>query len=248
MRVRDRTWKPVNGLAAGLLASAVWLAYATGAESSETLTGLVFSSNEVSLEGAVVSLEGIGSVTTDAAGRFAFHGVPPGNYRLTVSKQGFPDDKRLILVQTRHLNRVRVVLRGAAPLPSTPTAISVPVIHQGSAVLVRGRVNENVETVFLVDTGATYCVLTKATADRLAVSSSPASTIVKLNTASGTIEAPLILIDLIQVGGAEVRSVEAVVHDLPGFSSAIGGLLGLSFLNHFKVEINPGERVMLLSR
>ena len=248
MRGSAGTWSPATAFAVGLLALTICLGPAPVAESSETLTGLVFSNNEVSLEGAMVTLEGVGSVSTDSAGRFSFRDVPPGNYRMTVSKVGFPEDKRLINVQPGRLNRVRVVLAGAAPLPSTPTAISVPVIQQGSAILVRGRVNEKVETIFLVDTGATYCLLTKATADRLALSSSPASTIVKLNTASGTIEAPLILIDLIQVGGAEVRSVEAVVHDLPGAPSAIGGLLGLSFLNQFKVEINPGERVMLLSR
>jgi hypothetical protein len=55
-------------LVAGLLVSALCLIHATGAEASETLTGLVLSSNRVLLEGAVVALEGIGSVTSDAAG------------------------------------------------------------------------------------------------------------------------------------------------------------------------------------
>ncbi len=248
MRVRDRTWKPVIGLAAGLLASAVWLASATGAESSETLTGLVLSSNRVLLEGAVVSLEGIGSVTTDAAGRFAFHGVQPGNYRLTVSKQGFPDYKRLILVQAGRLNNVWVVMAGAAPRPSMPTAIGVPIVQQGGGIFVRGRVNEQVETSLLVDTGATLCVLTKATADRLGLTSTPLARIVTVHTASGTIEAPLVQVDLIQVGGAEVRSVDAIIHDVPGFPSEVGGILGLSFLKRFTVEIDQEEGVMLLSR
>ena len=235
-------------LAAGLLVSALCLIHATRAEASETLTGLVFSSNRVLLEGAVVALEGIGSVTSDAAGRFAFRDVSPGNYRLTVSKQGFPDDKRLILVQAGRLNRVWVVMADPAARASAPTAVGVPIIQQGGGIYVRGQVNGQGETLFLVDTGATYCVLTKVAADRLGLASSPVSTIVKIGTASGTIEAPLITIDLIQIGGAEARSVEAVIHDMPEFPSAVAGLLGLSFLNRFKVEIDREEGVMLLTK
>jgi clan AA aspartic protease (TIGR02281 family) len=235
-------------LAAGLLVSALCLIHATGADASETLTGLVLSSNRVLLEGAVVALEGIGSVTSDAAGRFAFRDVSPGNYRLTVSKQGFPDDKRLILVQAGRLNRVWVVMAGPAARASTPTAVGIPIIQQGGGIYVRGQVNGQGETLFLVDTGATYCVLTKVAADRLGLASSPVSTMVKLTTASGTIEAPLITVDLIQIGGAEARSVEAVIHDMPKFPSAVAGLLGLSFLNQFKVEIDREEGVMLLTK
>jgi len=235
-------------LVAGLLASMACLGRGVGAESGVTLVGKVMSSNEVSLEGAVVALEGIGSVTSDAAGRFAFRDVSPGNYRLTVSKQGFPDDKRLILVQAGRLNRVWVVMAGPAARASTPTAIGVPIIQQGGGIYVRGQVNGQGETLFLVDTGATYCVLTKVAADRLGLASSPVLTMVKLTTASGTIEAPLITVDLIQIGGAEARSVEAVIHDMPEFPSAVAGLLGLSFLNQFKVEIDREEGVMLLTK
>jgi len=248
VRGRAPAGRPAVALAAGLLVSALCLIHATGAEASETLTGLVLSSNTVLLEGAVVALEGIGSVTSDAAGRFAFRDVSPGNYRLTVSKQGFPDDKRLILVQAGRLNTVRVVMAGPAARASTPTAIGVPIIQQSGGIYVWGQVNERVKTLFLVDTGATLCVLTKATADRLGLASSPVSTIVKIRTASGAIEALLIMVDLIQVGGAEARSVDAVIHDLPGSPPAVGGILGLSFLNQFKVEIDPEEGVMLLTR
>jgi len=248
MRRWSSSIRPAVALAAGLLLSALCLIHATGAESNETLTGLVFSSNRVLLEGAVVTLEGIGSATTDAAGRFTFRDVPPGNYRMTVTKQGFPDDKRQVLVQAGRLNKVWAVMAGPAARPSAPTAVGVPIIQQAGAIFVRGQVNEQAETLFLVDTGATYCVLTKAAADRLGLTASPVLTMVKLTTASGIIEAPLITVDLIQIGGAEARSVEAVIHDMPEFPSAIAGLLGLSFLGQFKVEIDREEGVMLLTK
>lgn len=248
MRRHARTWQTALTLTAGLLASAICLGLATGAESSETLTGLVLSSNRVMLGGAVVSLEGFGSVTTDAAGRFAFPNVPPGNYRMTVSKPGFPDDKRLIIVQAGRLNKVWIVLAGAAPRAPTATAVGVPIVRRGDAIFVHGRVNEQVETLFLVDTGATLCVLTKATADRLGLTASPVSTLVTVQSASGSFKAPLIQVDLIQIGDAEVRSVDAIIHDVPNLPPAVDGLLGMSFLNQFKVEIDQEEGVMLLSR
>lgn len=248
MRGRAFAGRPAVALAAGLLVSALCLIHATGAEASETLTGLVLSSNRVLLEGAVVALEGFGSVHTDAKGQFTFPDVPSGNYRLTVSKQGFPDEKRLIRVQDGRPNRAVIFLAGTAPPSPQGTIFVVPIVHLGSSIFVRVRVNEQVETLFLVDTGATLCVLTKAAADRLALTPSLLSTTVKLVTASGSIEVPLIQVDLIQVGGAEARGVGAVIHDLSGFPPTVGGILGLSFLNQFKVVIASEEGVMLLSR
>jgi len=248
--VRRRAWtrRPALILAAGLFAVTTGPGREARAESSGILAGLVMSSNEAAVEGAVVSLEGIGSVTSDAAGGFVFRDVPTGNYRLTVSKQGFPHETRLILVQAGRLNKVRIALAGAAPIPPPQAPIGVPIVRQGSAILVRGRVNDQVETLFLVDTGATLCVLTRVTAERLGLTSSPVSSVVTVHTASGSIEAPLILLDLIQVGAAEARSVEAILHDVPGFPSEVGGILGLSFLKRFTVEIDPARGVMVLSR
>lgn len=248
MRPHHRTWRPALTVAATLLASAMGLGPAASAQANETVTGVVVSRDQVRLEGARVTLEGIGSVRTDAAGRFAFRDVSPGYYRLTVSKEGFPDEVRLISVQAAGVNKVRIVLAGAVSSPSPPSAIAVPIVQEGSTILVQGRLNHQVETFFLVDTGATLCVLTKATADRLGLTSSSGETVVTVNTASGSIEAPLIQVDLIQVGEAEARSVGAIIHDLPSLPSTVGAVLGLSFLNRFKVEIDAVERVMLLSR
>jgi predicted aspartyl protease len=91
-------------------------------------------------------------------------------------------------------------------------------------------------------------VLTRDTAKRLGFSPGAPATPIIVHTASGPIEAPLILVDVIQVGGAEARGVGAIIHDVPGLSPDIGGLLGLSFLNRFTVEIDPVRGTMQLSR
>lgn len=240
--------RTVLPLVAGLFASAVCLAARVGADSGATLTGQVMSSNEVLVEGAMVTLEGIASLRTDGRGGFAFHDVSPGSYRLTASKEGFPDEKRLILLRAGRLNTIRIYLAGAASIPAPVAPAAVPIVRRGTAVLVHGRVNDQAETLFLVDTGATFCVLTRPMARQLGLTPSPVAGPVTVNTASGSIEAPLILVDLIQVGGAQARSVEAIIHDVPGLPSDVGGLLGLSFLNRFTVEIDPVRGMMLLSQ
>jgi clan AA aspartic protease (TIGR02281 family) len=218
------------------------------AQAGERLEGIVVSRDGVTLEGAVVNLEGVGSVNTNAAGIFVFHDVPSGNYRLTVYKKGFPDEARMVPVLAGRSNTVQITLAGIAPIPPPFTPVKVPIVRQGSALLVHGRVNEQVDTLFLVDTGATFCVLTKATADRLGLTPNSGTAIVTVHTASGPIEAPLTRVDVIQVGDAEARSIETIIHDVPGLPPTVGAILGLSFLNQFKVEIDPVERVMLLSR
>lgn len=239
----------------GLLVAVVMgLASVTGsfdrraaADTAGILTGEVTSSNDVLIDGAMVTLEGIGSVSTGAAGRFAFRDVPKGHYRLTVTKDGFPSESRLVLVQTGRLNTVRIVLAAPAPLPSAPTAVAVPIVQHSSAILVRGVVNGQAETFFLVDTGATVCVLSTALSDRLGLRSSRATEMITVHTGSGQLQAPLVLVDLLQVGGAEASAVQAIVHDVPGLSSEVGGLLGLSFLGRFRVEIDRVRGVMVLS-
>ena len=61
---------------------------------------------------------------------------------------------------------------------------------------------------------------------------------VRLVTASGVIEAPLVILDEVDVGGAIARYVPAVIHDLPGMPPNVVGLLGMSFLERFQVNLD----------
>ena len=103
-------------------------------------------------------------------------------------------------------------------------------------------VNEQVETLFLVDTGATLCVLTKATATHLGLRLESSSTTVKIHTASGTIEAPLITSrpDSGRRGGGQKRG--GGHPRCAGPPPAVGGLLGLSFLNRVHGRNRSGKK------
>ena len=126
--------------------------------------------------------------------------------------------------------------------------MEVPLRRVGGVFLVASRLNNQVTTNFIVDTGATVVMISEALADQLGVdyANKPRQ---RTLTASGFLESPRIVLDSIHVpdeGGAGVAGVEAYVATLPGAPPAIGGLLGQSFLRHFHVTIDAERAVMHL--
>jgi clan AA aspartic protease (TIGR02281 family) len=124
------------------------------------------------------------------------------------------------------------------------TTFQIPFERRGTAVLVPGKVNGQLIGYFILDTGATFTSVSRVVADRLGVASGGST--VRLVTASGAIQVPLALIDELEVGGATARHVAAVVHDLPNVPSNVVGLLGLSFLERFRVNLNLSAGVLVL--
>jgi clan AA aspartic protease (TIGR02281 family) len=122
--------------------------------------------------------------------------------------------------------------------------IQIPVQTRGTLVLVPARINGQALGYFILDTGATYITISRVAADTLHVQGGGGQ--VHLSTASGVIQAPLVLLDEVDVGGAVTRNVTAVVHDLPNAPPAIVGLLGLSFLERFRVSLDLSSRLMIL--
>ncbi len=122
--------------------------------------------------------------------------------------------------------------------------VQIPVQTRGTLVLVPARINGQVLGYFILDTGATYITINRIAAETLRVQGGGGQ--VHLSTASGVIQAPLILLDEVDVGGAVSRNVTAVVHDLPNAPPAIVGLLGLSFLERFRISLDLTSRVLVL--
>jgi len=56
-------------------------------------------------------------------------------------------------------------------------------------------------------------------------------------TANGVIEAPLITVAGIQMADLRAEAVDVICHDIPEITG-IEGLLGLSFLKHFRTSID----------
>jgi clan AA aspartic protease (TIGR02281 family) len=125
---------------------------------------------------------------------------------------------------------------------SASNQAEVPLDGSGQSWFVRATVNGTVRGLFLLDTGASFCVLAPATARRISTAAS--TTHVTLRTANGTVKAPVLRLSSVEIGGARARDVQAVVHD--AVAPPLDGIIGLSFLNNFTYSVDPRRRVLRL--
>lgn len=107
-----------------------------------------------------------------------------------------------------------------------------------SAVL-NGRFEQN----FMVDTGATRTTIPHAVAERLGLRTHTAPR-VRVSTAGGIIQAAAVTLDSMTLGGWEVPNVDVLVLDLPGTPDL--GLIGLNFLNQFRMDLKIEEGILVL--
>jgi clan AA aspartic protease (TIGR02281 family) len=124
---------------------------------------------------------------------------------------------------------------------------SVPLQKKGAVVIVPATLNERAEGNFVVDTGASYTMISHATAKELSIDLSQKFPTMPFQTANGVVHAPLVKLDSIDVGGLQVRDLTAAVHDVFPDSS-ISGLLGLNFLSNFRLDIDTKGSVLHLER
>ena len=118
----------------------------------------------------------------------------------------------------------------------------VPLDGSGTSWLVRATLNGKYTGLFLLDTGASYCVLAPSIVNRLDIA--PTGERVTVQTANGTVTAPVVRVASIDVGKGRARDVLAVVH--PAIGPPLAGVIGLSFLNNFTYAIDPRRKVLRL--
>ena len=96
----------------------------------------------------------------------------------------------------------------------------------------------------LVDTGATYCIVSSEDARILGYKLLKSKS-VSIVTAGGIIQAPILKLNRIEAAGVSRTSVETLVKDLP--SIRIQAILGWSFLDKFSLRIDPKRKVLEIS-
>lgn len=120
---------------------------------------------------------------------------------------------------------------GAVIAPGVGSSHRIPLSGGAKHLIVQGTLNDALTGPLLIDTGASYCVVTRKTAERLGVTRIVGAT-VPVTTANGEVEADLVRLDSIQIEDARLAGVEAVVMD--AVEPPLVGILGLSFLNKFR--------------
>lgn len=96
------------------------------------------------------------------------------------------------------------------------------------------------------DTGATFVMLPWKIATGIGLEIDP-KRIIQTTTASTVESAPLVVIPKVSVLGEEIENVEALVKDLPP-KAGVDGLLGMSFIKYFNVEINFEKGKLIFDR
>ena len=117
----------------------------------------------------------------------------------------------------------------------------------GEHYLVNGRINRSSPVQLMIDTGASLSVLTKDMFDQIADWANPIFERDSLiNTAGGTINAPIYRFERFQINEFVVNDMSFVVIDMDNFDN-YHGLLGMNFLKQFKFEIDQQENLLVLS-
>jgi clan AA aspartic protease (TIGR02281 family) len=124
-----------------------------------------------------------------------------------------------------------------------PEGITVDLVRSGEVSLTEVILNERLRQYFIVDTGASFTVISREAARELGITIDENTPFIPITTASSVIFNPLVTLRSIRVGRAEIENVDVLVHNLPGRSA---GLLGNSFLSKFKVVLDSIQGKMTL--
>jgi clan AA aspartic protease (TIGR02281 family) len=112
-----------------------------------------------------------------------------------------------------------------------------PIARRGAVIMVKAEVN-GVKGNFVLDTGATFVTIKSTFNDKAKVPIGDAREITML-TANGPAKGLLTRADKVLLGGLEATNVPVVVQktDERSYGLGVDGLLGMSFLSRFEVQL-----------
>ncbi len=129
---------------------------------------------------------------------------------------------------------------------SVPELTEIPYTRTAGGIRVDVRLNGSPAVYrFVLDTGASQTVVVQPVAEQLGIETGGATPRVRVRTASDEVMAPLVTLDSVDLGGAVVPRVKALVMDDLGGPD---GLLGLSYLGYFDVAIEQDAGILSLRR
>jgi clan AA aspartic protease (TIGR02281 family) len=173
-----------------------------------------------------------------------FASLPAAEYYRWVDESGvvhFTDNLHNIPEKQRPAaNRLQAQESPRIPAPERPPVLakaSIPIEKHGQVVVIEATLNGKTSAKFVVDTGASYTMISSAVAKELNINLSENQRTMPFQTANGLIQAPLTKLDSVAVGGMEIKNLTAAVHDAVPDPN-VSGLLGLNFLSNFKMDID----------
>ena len=120
-------------------------------------------------------------------------------------------------------------------------------MRRGGSLLVDALINGRLTARLIVDTGASLTAISSRLAERLGVDfSGPGRNAVLIQADGSRIVGKAVVLDSIQVGQSTVERVQVVI--LPSVGSQEDGLLGMTFLREFTVQIDSDNNLLLIKK
>jgi clan AA aspartic protease (TIGR02281 family) len=111
-------------------------------------------------------------------------------------------------------------------------------------ITVSAILNRTTNQNFIVDTGASMVTIPHSTAEYLGLATDERNPLRKVFTAGGVRYAPEVTLFSITIEGWEVTEIKALVLDIPNQPDL--GLLGLNYLQRFRMDMNTEQGTLLL--
>jgi clan AA aspartic protease (TIGR02281 family) len=120
--------------------------------------------------------------------------------------------------------------------------LHIPFERMGTLMRVNVRINDSMTVPFLIDTGASGVALPSTVAERLGIRVGPDTPHVTVQTAAGIVSRPVVRLESVELGGARVEGIEAILNP-----SMEIGLLGGTFFNNYVYRVDAAASVITLS-
>ncbi len=160
----------------------------------------------------------------------------PEKFRQDVEERGAPKETAAPEMKEKPTS-------SPTPQTSEPEGMEVNLWRRGELWMAEVVLNERVRRNFVVDTGASFTLISKEAAQELGLTIDENTPFIPVASVSSVILTPLMALRSVRVGKAEVENVDVLIYSMP---SGQDGLLGNSFLNRFKVVLDSVQGKMTL--
>lgn len=128
---------------------------------------------------------------------------------------------------------------------ATPASVEeLPLIANGGQFLVEASIDDSLNLLVLIDTGAAMTVLESSELERLGYNLS--SRLEYFSTANGVVQAPVVILESLSLGDARLSNVSVGALNL-NMPRGVKGLLGMNFLRHYDFRIDQDKNLLILN-
>ena len=161
----------------------------------------------------------------------------------SIPKSSWEEVKKLKSAHPKSTPAPEINLQSIQKSPKSNYEFIIPMETKGNQFFIDAKLNGQTEAKLLLDTGATTIVLSEKLAKKLGFALNNTMPQVQAGTAGGEIWAPLLSLREVRVGNAVADEVEAIISlDL----KKVDGLMGMSFLSQFRMNLDYSASVLIL--